>query len=465
MKNIFTLLFFIQVSLNGWSQGGCNPSSATGTPNCTAAQTGFTPIHDLGTGTWVNNWNGNSMQGGLYPNGSNFIPASHKAAGITLASQLQPLDTAGNPSPTGKIVLLSIGLSNTNIEACEFDSLANIDPCKNSKVVCVNGAQGGFPAMLITSPWYQGGTPYNNYWGSSSNPVGVYGALVTASGSRPKQVQAVWFKETNPAPPSNILYTSNCTSANSNQCREEFYDSLVVQFKRALLEIVTRYPNVKVCYISSRISARYADVTSVLNPEPFAYIQGWTCKKVIEDQINGLLPYSGSGRVAPWIAWSPYLWSDGIIPQVNYPSINWTCPNEFALDGTHPSLSGARKVGNLLLCMFKTDSTCYPWFTASGNPCFTGYCSTTGTNELPNKKEIKVYPNPSVGKISVELKTVPEKIKIEVYSALGKKIYCAIKENSSEKIFTLDLNLPEGIYNLIISEEKNLYSEKVVIIK
>src|ERR1051326_8947711 len=117
MKTFTSLLLLVVSAGIVHAQGGCTPSSATGTPDCNANPTGFTPINDLGSGTWINTWNGASMQGGLYPGGSNFIPASHKAAGLNLISQIQPLDTAGNRSVNGKIVLLSIGLSNTNIES------------------------------------------------------------------------------------------------------------------------------------------------------------------------------------------------------------------------------------------------------------------------------------------------------------------------------------------------------------
>ena len=444
MKKITFFLLLFSAVLKGWSQG-CNPSSATGTPNCGALPTNFPPINDLGSATWTNTWNGNALQGGLYPNGSNSIPAAHQAAGISLASQIQPLDTAGNPSANGKIVLLSIGLSNTNIESCEFDSLANLDACKNSKVVCVNGAQGGAAAACIAinpPPSPCGSTAYNNYWGSKSNPVGVYGALVTAGGSRPKQVQAVWFKETNPA----TLYST----------QQQFYDSLTAQLKRILKEMVTRYPNIKVCYISSRISARYADPASQLNPEPYAYIQGWAVKKVIEDQISGNLPYAGPNRVAPWISWSPYLWSDGNIPRQD--GFSWTCPNDFAKDGTHPSLSGARTVGNLLLCFFKNDPTTYPWFTSNGNPC-SGSCSLTAIQEMSENETIKIYPNPSTGQFTIHCLTATAK-NLDIYDMFGKLVFHTIINSKQE---TINLNIAKGIYFLKLSDGTDSYRKKLII--
>src|SRR3954470_13407882 len=84
-------------------------------PDCTQTSVGFTPINDLGTGTY------NGWTGGLYPNGSNFIPAAHRSAGMTLSYQVQPLDSAGIIDPVnGKIVWMCIGFSNTTQEASTF---------------------------------------------------------------------------------------------------------------------------------------------------------------------------------------------------------------------------------------------------------------------------------------------------------------------------------------------------------
>src|SRR5262245_50311875 len=74
-----------------------------------AASSAQVPLNDLGTGTYLNQY-----QGGLYPGGSNTIPPAHFAAAMSRAANMQPLNTAGQPDPNGKFVLISIGMSNTS---------------------------------------------------------------------------------------------------------------------------------------------------------------------------------------------------------------------------------------------------------------------------------------------------------------------------------------------------------------
>src|SRR5205823_6171322 len=99
--------------------------------------------------------------GGLYPDGMNERPAAHEAAGQALAGRVQPLDPEGKPSPEGKIVLLSVGMSNTTQEFSAFVRLANANPRKNPRLALVDGAQGGMTASAIRTAEDNGrGTQY-----------------------------------------------------------------------------------------------------------------------------------------------------------------------------------------------------------------------------------------------------------------------------------------------------------------
>ena len=87
---------------------------------------------------------------------------------------------------------------------------------------------------------------------------------------------------------------------------------------------------------------------------------------MIQDQIGGdpNLNFDPSkGKVkAPWIAWGPYYWANGMIPRSD--GLVWTC-QDLETDGTHPSNPVGRiKVATQLLNFLKTDDTASTWFLA-----------------------------------------------------------------------------------------------------
>src|SRR5918992_184576 len=73
------------------------------------------------------------------------------ASSFSLA-QVHPLNAKGQPDPNGRIVLLSIGMSNTTQEFSRFKQMADADPDKNPRVTIVDGAQGGQDATAIRNP-------------------------------------------------------------------------------------------------------------------------------------------------------------------------------------------------------------------------------------------------------------------------------------------------------------------------
>lgn len=143
--------------------------------NCSIPSVGFKPLTELGTGLYKN------YAGGLYPNGQNQRPATHDSIGRALVQQIKPLNSSGVEDLTnGKIVLVSIGMSNTTQEFSTFVSIANADPSKNPQLVIVDGAQGGQTASVISDP-------NANFWT-------VFDQRLAAAGVTGQQVQAAWVK-------------------------------------------------------------------------------------------------------------------------------------------------------------------------------------------------------------------------------------------------------------------------------
>ncbi len=304
------------------------------------------PLDLLGTGTYL------SFHGGLYPEGSNRIPARHAAEGRHRASLVQPLDPAGRPDPSGKIVLLSIGMSNTSQEFCNestrnpvcfpwsFVGQAEADPAVNHRsLALVNGAVPGRGAR---------------HWIDADDPAYRFVAQTLSSrGLSPEQVQVIWLKQ------AHIRPRQSLPGADADAYR------LVESLGSVVRTLKDQFPNLQMVFLSSRIYAGYA-ITET-NPEPYAYETGFSVKWLIEAQIEQMARGSVSERAgdldyrfrAPWLAWGPYLWADG--EQANPSGLAWL-PEDFSSDGTHPSRSGETKVAGSLLAFFKTSPYTQPWF-------------------------------------------------------------------------------------------------------
>jgi PKD domain len=143
--------------------------------DCQLTSTGIVTLNDLGTEKY------NGVAGGLYPNSANNPPSTHLNAGIALAKkQIRPLNRLGSVDPAnGKIVFISVGMSNTTQEFSIFVRLANSDRAKNPQLVIVDGAQGGQDASRWTDP-------------NAATWATVNSRLNTA-GVTPAQVQVAWL--------------------------------------------------------------------------------------------------------------------------------------------------------------------------------------------------------------------------------------------------------------------------------
>lgn len=291
--------------------------------DCFRTSVGLTPINDLGTGAYL------GAQGGLYPGGLNDPPQAHGLAGRALAERVEPLDPAGRPDRTGKIVVLSIGISNAFQEFGRFMELASAAPVPTD-VMPVNGAQGGATARAWADPT-------NAAWD-------IVDQRLAGVGVTPAQVQVVWVKATN-----------------QGSGRWPGWAEALSRDLAAVARILRdRFPTLKLVYLSSRTYGGYS--TGQLSPEPGAYQSGFAVKWVIEDQIAGdpSLNFDPSrGPVeAPWLGWGPYLWADGLTPRSD--GLVWQC-SDFATD-VHPSASGEEKVARMLLEFMHADPTTRPWF-------------------------------------------------------------------------------------------------------
>lgn len=327
--------------------------------DCDLIWPGLVPLSDLGSGLYLGRF-----QGGLYPGGENEPPPAHLAEGVARARAIGPLDVNGSPSATGRVVLLSIGMSNASQEFC---SQPGTEPCNDwsfmgqaaqhpdvdrEQLVIVNGARGGQVATEWDSPL-------------DSNYDLVRDDVLEPRGLSEAQVQVVWLKNANRNPSVPLADCGDDVSA----CPEDPADAALLEARLASIvrAIRVRYPNAALVLLSSRIYAGYATVA--LNPEPYAYESGFAMKWLIEAQIEqmsggGVDPIAGDldwSDGIPWLGWGPYLWANGTTPRSD--GLTWPC-SDFEDDGIHPGPVAEQKGGAALLEFFLGSELTQPWFRA-----------------------------------------------------------------------------------------------------
>ncbi len=375
--------------------------------------TGLVPINDLAAAEY------RGFQGGLYPNGSNSRPWKHDSLGMVFSREIRPLDVSGNMDTLkGKVVLLSIGMSNTTQEFSLFKQTADTFRWKNPKLILVDGAVGGQTAAIISDP-----NRNPNYWNTVDQRL-------QSAGLGAKQVQICWIKE---------------ADANPTQSFPSHANTLMNELAEVARIIKRRFINCKVSYWSSRTYGGYA--TTTLNPEPYAYESGFSVKGLIERQINGdtSLTCNGQNPNAPWLAWGPYLWADGQIPRSD--GLNWSVTDFATSDGTHPSASGRKKVADLLLAFFKTDLTAKDWFLKN---TFTDVHAATILKNRDGFMLQQNYPNPFNPSTTVHF-NLPEgaQAKLAVLDASGREVAILVDRvlpaGEHEVVFRTYV-LPSGLY-------------------
>lgn len=305
------------------------PKGAQSPPSTQPKWTGhITPLTELGTAKYK------GEDGGLYGGGKNEPPAAHLSAAQREAAKIQPLDADGKPAKGGKIVLLSVGMSNTTQSFSRFKQQADRDPAKSPQLIIVDGAQGGQTGMR----WADPKTPL---WAEVENRL-------QRTGVSAHQVQVIWMKQAEAGPANLGEFPRHAQVLKTN---------LVT----SLHNLKAKFPNLRIAYLSSRTYGGYA--TTQLNPEPFAFETAFAPRWLIQDQIAGkpeLNFDAARGPVkSPLLLWGPYLWADGTTPRKADGFLYQK--DDFGGDGTHPTSAGQQKVADLLLKFFKGEPTA-KWF-------------------------------------------------------------------------------------------------------
>jgi|CXWL01.1.fsa_nt_gi hypothetical protein len=276
-----------------------------------------TALPDLGAGSYL------GAEGGLYPGGSNLVPPMHAAAALAEAQQVVPRDASGAPAADGLIGMVCLGMSNSSQEFEDLERALDADTTRNAQLVIANTCAGGQAAEFMDEA-------SDLYWSS------IAPQRLAAAGIDPDQVQVGWLKQA-------YLTVAPSAFPGGAQALRDTLGNLVRVAR-------TRYPNLRLLYLSTRIYGGYGSGNT---GEPASFEGGFAAKWLIEQQINGdaSLNYNAaSGPVmAPLLLWGPYLWANGSTP--NGAGLSWL-PADFEPDHVHPSVSGEVKVGALLSAFF-----------------------------------------------------------------------------------------------------------------
>lgn len=277
-----------------------------------------TPLTDLGSAHYL------GFAGGLYPDGKNAPPIAYEKAGVALGATVQPLDRDGKQSTSGKIGMISIGISNASPAFTLFSQLASADARKNPSLSMIDAARDGADAFQIA-------IPNGAYWRHVDSQLQCYD--ISAA-----QVQVVWLK-------TALAHEDRGFPENARSLQRKL---------RTIVEILrTKFPQLKLVYVSSRTYGGYSE--STLSPEPVAYQSAFAFKWLIEERIKN----PSSDRLIPWVSWGPYLWANGATPRSD--GLSWE-HSDFEPDGIHPSAQGVLKVATKLFEFFQSDPSAQPWF-------------------------------------------------------------------------------------------------------
>jgi len=304
---------------------------ARATQDCSTSSIGQLPLDDLVGSSY------RGFEGGLYPGGTNAIPDSHLRAGRTIAKRLAPLGPDGTPADDGIVGFAAIGFSFTHQVFEEFQKLAHDDAEMAPRLVAIDATWQSRNLEELRDP-------ASDYW-SEKVPQRLAEAGVTAA-----QVQVVWImegvKELPAAFPDHVGLVADDWTA-------------------TLQNLLVNLPNVKLAYLTPVHWQGYAWFAP--DEEPGYFEQGFAVREVIARQLAGAPelewdPERGP-RVAPWLAWGPYFWTDGSEPRSD--GLHLDC-RDYNFDGAHLGVTGKQRLAQRLHHFVKGDRACTRWSVVDG---------------------------------------------------------------------------------------------------
>ncbi|PLX13221.1 MAG: hypothetical protein C0598_04165 [Marinilabiliales bacterium] len=120
--------------------------------------------------------------------------------------------------------------------------------------------------------------------------------------------------------------------------------------------------------------------------------------------------------------------------------------------------------GDYLVNVFCFDNA-MGWAVGANGTVLTTASFFTGFEEISQNNEISIYPNPATSFIKIKMDDVSENdMKLNIINMSGQLIYESRHDFSTNQEIIIPVNdIPNGIYQLVISNSSRAYTEKVII--
>ncbi|CAN5620257.1 hypothetical protein BH10BAC2_BH10BAC2_45580 [soil metagenome] len=287
------------------------------------------PITDLGTNTFL------GYVGGLYPGGANTPSGQYASDLLNYASAIVPLNSLGVSAPDGKLGFIAVGGSTCQKMMSALKNKTTGNPATNPALLMVNCTNGGGTASANSLM-----NPNDAVWG-------VIESKLTKGKLTAPQVQVIYLET------DDSIQLSGFPDRPLRLKQE--YQETMRQFK-------TKFTNLKLVYLLGRTTTfKDPKQKKISNAEPNPYYNGWACKWLIEDQINGVpgTAYKGANAVAPMVTWGWYEWAYGT-PQPRLDGFTWE--ESDTEDGLHGTPAGEDTLSNYFQHFLLTDQTARKWY-------------------------------------------------------------------------------------------------------